>query len=299
MHQTNALHVQPARSMFDIPLRFLPAGYTGKLREDSVQPRFQHEEGNPTNLLWLDFETTGLDTQKDHILEIATRFTDRHGVQEAGFETVVATPEYVLQRISDPWILETHEELLKLARDPTQALPFYFLDLLLYAWLTYFGSTKEKPTIHLAGNSVWFDRAFLSRLLPNAFALLNYRQIDVSSVELFFKTVYGELPPELKFEKKKLHRSVADLKETLGQYRHYQKFMTRFQRNPSNPDDIRAKGWSVAVHNDYRQNSQPHTFWLFTKGDFFAKGEGLSDSIALNQVREEIKRIEGGGSLMG
>lgn len=35
---------------------------------------------------------------------------------------------------------------------------------------------------------------------------------------------------------------------------------------------LRSEGWSVAVHNDYRLNGEPHTFWLFTKGNVCAKG---------------------------
>lgn len=50
-------------------------------------------------------------------------------------------------------------------------------------------------------------------------------------------------------------------------------------------DDIRAQGWTVAVHNDYRQGAESHTFWLFTKADRAIKGEGRSDAEALNQVR--------------
>lgn len=49
-------------------------------------------------------------------------------------------------------------------------------------------------------------------------------------------------------------------------------------------DDIRALGWSVAVHNDYRLNGEPHTFWLFTKDGRAVKGEGRTDAEALAQV---------------
>lgn len=54
------------------------------------------------------------------------------------------------------------------------------------------------------------------------------------------------------------------------------------------PDDIRALGWAVAVHNDYRLNGEPHTFWLFTRGSLAVKGEGRTDAEALNQIRETI-----------
>lgn len=60
-------------------------------------------------------------------------------------------------------------------------------------------------------------------------------------------------------------------------------------------DDIRALGWSVAVHNDYRQNGMPHTFWLFTKGREAIKGEGRTDADALNEVRRSLSTKGGDG----
>ncbi len=59
------------------------------------------------------------------------------------------------------------------------------------------------------------------------------------------------------------------------------------------PDDLRAEGWAVAVHNDYRLNGQPHTFWLFTKNGRCVKGEGRTDDEALNACRAEVLRLNG------
>jgi hypothetical protein len=58
-------------------------------------------------------------------------------------------------------------------------------------------------------------------------------------------------------------------------------------------DDIRAAGWSVAVHNDYRLANVPMTFWLFTnyKTGRFVQGEGCTDAQALDQVRKQINAI--------
>ncbi len=54
-------------------------------------------------------------------------------------------------------------------------------------------------------------------------------------------------------------------------------------------DDLRAMGLTVAVHNDYRLNGKPHTFWLFTDGRGMSyKGEGKTDAEALAQVRASI-----------
>ncbi|WP_418122296.1 hypothetical protein [Variovorax sp. 160MFSha2.1] len=54
------------------------------------------------------------------------------------------------------------------------------------------------------------------------------------------------------------------------------------------PDDLRAAGWSIAVHNDYRMNGEAHTFWLLTKGDRAVKGEGRTDAEALTQIRAAL-----------
>lgn len=56
---------------------------------------------------------------------------------------------------------------------------------------------------------------------------------------------------------------------------------------------LRNDGWAVACHNDYRQFGYPCTFWLFTKGNRCAKGEGPDDFTALGKVvdaAEERKR---------
>ena len=51
---------------------------------------------------------------------------------------------------------------------------------------------------------------------------------------------------------------------------------------------LRRLGWSVAVHNDYRMNNETFTFWLFTRGNRCAKGEGKTDEEALKNVMHEV-----------
>jgi hypothetical protein len=47
---------------------------------------------------------------------------------------------------------------------------------------------------------------------------------------------------------------------------------------------MREAGWVVAVHNDYKLHGEPHTFWGFTRGVLFVKGEGPTDSEALDEA---------------
>lgn len=60
----------------------------------------------------------------------------------------------------------------------------------------------------------------------------------------------------------------------------------------SRPDDLRAAGWMVAVHNDYHLDGEFHTFWLFTKGGRCVKGEGRTDLEALTLVRAGVSEVE-------
>lgn len=51
---------------------------------------------------------------------------------------------------------------------------------------------------------------------------------------------------------------------------------------------LRASGWTVAVHNDYRLNGTAYTFWLFTRGNDCAKGEGLNDEQAISRAYDSV-----------
>lgn len=54
------------------------------------------------------------------------------------------------------------------------------------------------------------------------------------------------------------------------------------------PDDLRALGWMVAVHNDYTLDGHKCTFWLLTNGDRCIRGEGLTDAVALDEIRAAL-----------
>lgn len=278
-----------------------PPGY--HVLHPSVGPvmRFDPPQSQ-IKLLWLDFETTGLDTTTRVITEAAFAFTDAQNTTLAQVVTPVAiTAKQACD--ADPWVQTNLSETLKSALTNPERISCALLDNVLCCWLRFVGSTEEKPIIHLAGNSVWYDRAFLARLLPNAYRLLNYRQLDVTSVELFLLNAVPEhAEKDLKFVKHKVHQADKDVEESIAQYQHYLRYMRKYadgaprevfpRLDPACPDDLRAKGWSVGVHNDYRLNGAAHTFWLFTKGDYQVKGEGLTDADALNQVRQAVESLE-------
>jgi hypothetical protein len=87
------------------------------------------------------------------------------------------------------------------------------------------------------------------------------------------------------------YRHYCDLHHTLDEA---VKKLEALESEPISPDDLRELGWVVAVHNDYRLDSEAHTFWLFTKNGRCIKGEGKTDAIALKAVMEQaLSSIEG------
>jgi hypothetical protein len=62
---------------------------------------------------------------------------------------------------------------------------------------------------------------------------------------------------------------------------------------------LRAAGWAVAVHNDYRLGGESFTFWLFTKGNHFVKGEGSTDADALAQCAASAAALDAAAAVDG
>jgi hypothetical protein len=71
----------------------------------------------------------------------------------------------------------------------------------------------------------------------------------------------------------------------------------------SSPNDLREKGWAVAVHNDYKIPDGRCTFWLLTKQigrhTFALKGEGHTDRIALDLIRDQLAKLEKDATVQG
>jgi len=83
-----------------------------------------------------------------------------------------------------------------------------------------------------------------------------------------------KLPPGLAVQLPNIHRCLEELA----------------RQATGCPDDLRADGWSVAVHNDYRIDGRACTFWLLTHPDGrYVKGEGSTDAEALGKIRVALE----------
>ena len=88
------------------------------------------------------------------------------------------------------------------------------------ATLNFIKSYSDSQKVHLCGNSIWVDRFFMRRYMPELNAYFHYRLIDVSSIKELCKRWYPN-SPFLKFKKSDSHRSLQDARESVKELKYY------------------------------------------------------------------------------
>jgi len=163
------------------------------------------------NLLWIDMEMTGLDVTREVILEVAAVVTDIELRELETYETVVKQPQPYLDAM-DEWNTKHHGESGLVAKVPSGREPALVEAHLIGLVDKHFGA--EKPVI--AGNSIAQDRLFIDRHMPRFAARLHYRMLDVTSWKIVMNARFG-----LEFDKKKSHRALDDIRESIGELKFY------------------------------------------------------------------------------
>lgn len=180
-------------------------------------------------LVWIDCEMTGLDVEKDSLVEIAVLITDSDlEIIDPGLSLVLRPTDESLAQMSD-FVRSMHEESgllgelesgLSLEEAEAQVLEY----VKIYA--------PEPRTAPLAGNSIGTDRMFLNRYMPQLDSHLHYRNIDVSSIKelvrRWYPKVYFQLP-----KKEGGHRALADIRESIAELRYYQQTVFAQAPGPS------------------------------------------------------------------
>ncbi len=168
-------------------------------------------------LVWIDLEMTGLDPEKDLILEIATVMTDcRLEPVAEGSNITINQPEELLLSM-DEWAITHHEKSGLLDDVKRSSYDCQTAEQETLEFLSIYCKKGESP---LCGNSVWQDRQFLKRHMPTLEEFFHYRNIDVSSIKELVRRWYPSLPP---YEKRTSHRALSDIKESINELRYYRK----------------------------------------------------------------------------
>ena len=174
---------------------------------------------NNDNLIWIDLEMTGLNPDRDRIIEIATIVTNSAlSIVAEGPALAVRQTEAILDTMDD-WNVETHTQsgLMERVRESDcnesdaarQTLEF----------LCEHVSLGSSP---MCGNSICQDRRFLFRRVPELEKFFHYRNIDVSSV----KELFQRWTPQIADSRKKetSHRALQDIRDSIDELRFYREY---------------------------------------------------------------------------
>ena len=168
------------------------------------------------NLIWIDLEMTGLDPEKERIIEIATIVTDKDlNILAEGPVIAVHQSDELLNKMSE-WCVKTHTAnglgYCKRIRDiPIHAAELQTLDFL-KRWV-------PKGASPICGNSIAQDKRFLYKYMPDLADYFHYRHLDVSTL----KELAARWKPEILdgFKKGNTHLALDDIRESIKELAYY------------------------------------------------------------------------------
>ena len=170
------------------------------------------------NLVWLDCEMTGLDPEKNGIIEIAAAVTDNDlNVIATSPEIAILQDEAALS-LMDRWNTNQHTNSGLLSRVRTSSTTTSEAE---QQMLTFVRKYCYKACSPLCGNSIGHDRRFLAKYMPKLHTFFHYQSVDVSSIKQLAARWY---PAKYKAPaKQQAHRALADITESLKELQYYKK----------------------------------------------------------------------------
>lgn len=174
---------------------------------------------NTDNLVWIDLEMTGLDTQADHIIEIATIVTDASlNVLAEGPVLAIHQPDVVLEAM-DEWNRTTHGGTGLIQRVRESTLTAAEAESITLKFLAEYAEAGASP---MCGNSICQDRRFLAREMPQLEKFFHYRNLDVSTV----KELARRWAPDVLsgIQKASTHLALDDIRESIRELAHYKRY---------------------------------------------------------------------------
>ncbi|HWG60840.1 MAG TPA: oligoribonuclease [Streptosporangiaceae bacterium] len=199
-------------------------------------------------LVWIDCEMTGLDLQRDALVEIACLVTDGElNVLDEGVDLVIKpTAESVDQMVDVVREMHTNSGLLDaLASGVTLAEAQEMVLSYVRSWV------PDERKVPLCGNSIATDRAFIARDMPELDTFLHYRMVDVSSIKELARRWY----PRAYFASPRKHgghRALADIRESIQELRYYREAIFV---PPPGPDSATAR--EIASHYGIAPSAHP------------------------------------------
>ena len=173
-----------------------------------------------SHLIWIDLEMTGLNTDTDTIIEIATAVTDKElNLLAEGPELAIHTSDEVLGRM-DAWNTRQHGASGLVARVRASSVTLAEAQRRTLDFLAPLVNPSLSP---MCGNSICQDRRFMARLMPDLERFFHYRNLDVSTL----KELARRWAPQVSegFTKQGAHLAKADIHESIRELRHYREHL--------------------------------------------------------------------------
>lgn len=168
------------------------------------------------HLVWVDMEMTGLDPDRDRIIEVALVVTDSQLVTIAEAPVlVVHQPDAVLDGMDD-WNKSTHARTGLIERVRASRLDDATVEDRMLEFLREHVPNRASP---MCGNSICQDRRFMARYQPNLEAYFHYRNLDVSTLKELVKRWKPEIAKGV--VKRGKHEALADIYESIEELKYY------------------------------------------------------------------------------
>lgn len=168
------------------------------------------------NLVWIDCEMTGLDPEKERLLEIAVVVTGPNlSPRIEGPVCVIHQSDELLNKM-DAWNKGTHGRSGLIDKVKASTTSEQDAEEQILAFIKKYVSKNNSP---LCGNTISQDRRFLVKFMPKLEAYLHYRNLDVSTL----KELSKRWKPEVfnSFKKQQKHTALADVHESIEELAHY------------------------------------------------------------------------------
>lgn len=178
---------------------------------------------DPSHLIWVDLEMTGLDPDNDLIIEIATIVTDKNlNILAQGPVLAVHQSDAALAAMDD-WNQQHHGQSGLIKRVKASAIDDAEAERQTLEFVRQWVPERASP---ICGNSIGQDRRFLYRYMPKLEAYFHYRNIDVSTL----KELAARWAPHLKdgFKKQSSHQALDDIVESIAELRYYREHFIKF-----------------------------------------------------------------------
>jgi oligoribonuclease len=173
-----------------------------------------------TNLIWIDLEMTGLCTQTDTIIEIATIVTDKYLAELAIGPVMAIHQSATVMDGMDEWNTRQHGKsglIDRVAKSHTSAPEAE------QATIEFLSEWVEEGASPMCGNSICQDRRFLAREMPTLEKFFHYRNLDVSTLKILALLWAPEVATG--FDKDSAHLALSDIRDSIEELNWYREHL--------------------------------------------------------------------------